>query len=109
MKHLLQIAPEGLRATDGLEQFWPQALGFAPPPTACPPAAPDKVKSQQTEEDDCEPHSKPQQAAILILTEVTPLALGGEPVFLRRAQLSVCPAIVLFFSRTHFSHFVMSW
>jgi hypothetical protein len=52
---------EGLRAMDGLEQFRPQALRFLPLPMVSPSAALVKIKSQQPEEYDCEPHSNAQQ------------------------------------------------
>jgi hypothetical protein len=61
VKHSLQIASEGLRAMDGGEQYFPQALGFVPPPPMRLPAALEKVNSQQTEEHNCEPHRNPQQ------------------------------------------------
>jgi hypothetical protein len=59
LKHSLQIVSQGLQPLDGLEQFYPQALAFATPTMACPPATLDKVKSQQTEEDHCEGRSQP--------------------------------------------------
>jgi hypothetical protein len=59
VEYLPQIAPQGLRAKYRLEQLYPQALGFPPVPMAQPPASLVKVKSQQAEEDNCEPHSKP--------------------------------------------------
>lgn len=65
VKHLLQIALQRLRAVDGLEQFCPQAPGLTPPMTVCPLTAPDKVKGQKTEEDNCKPHSQPQQQGLV--------------------------------------------
>ena len=65
VKHLLQIALEGLRTMDGLQQFCPQASRLASPMAAFPPAAPDKVESQHTEEDNREPHSNPQEQGVV--------------------------------------------
>jgi hypothetical protein len=64
VKDLLQIVPQGLRAMHGREQFFPQALGFVPPPPMRFPAAFEKVNSQQTEEHNCEPHRNPQQQGL---------------------------------------------